>query len=50
MHSIHNADQIQLSEDIISNQNIKGQPNMLLHAFVLHVREVVRAVSSHTAL
>lgn len=50
MHSMQNAYQIQLSEDIISNQNIKGGPNMLPHAVVLCVRVVVLAVSSRTAL
>lgn len=50
MHSMQNAYQIQLSKDIISNQNIKGSPNMLVHAVVLSVHEVVPAISSHTAL
>lgn len=50
MHSMQNAYQIQLSEDIISNQNIKDSPNMLPHAVVLCVRVVVLAVSSRTAL
>lgn len=50
MHSMQNVYQIQLSEDIISNQNIKGSPNVLLHAVVLCVHEVVLAISSRTAL
>lgn len=50
MHSMQNAYQIRLSEDIISNQNIKESPNMLPHAVVLSVHEVVFAVSSHAAL
>lgn len=50
MHSIQNTYQIHLSEDIISSQNFKARPNMLLHAVVLYVHEVVRAISSHAAL
>lgn len=51
MHSMQNTYQIQLSKDIISNHNIKGSPNTLLHAVaVLCVHEVVLAISSHTAL
>ena len=50
MHSMQNAYQIQLSKDIISNQNIKGNTNMLPHAVVLCVHEVVLAISSHTLM
>lgn len=49
MHSMQNAYQILLSEDIIS-KNIKGSSNTLLHAVVLCLHEVVLTVSSHAAL
>lgn len=50
MHPMQNANQILLSKDIISDQDIKGSTNMLLHAVVLCLHKVVLSVSSHAAL
>lgn len=35
---------------LLGTKNIKARLNMLLHAVVLYVHEVVRGISSHTAL